>query len=162
MLTYYYDLGSTLVRAMLRGEGGLVSRVRRRVHLSEVDLNWHMNQACYAQAAEYGRVDWFVRSGFWSALRARRVHPVVADQRLTYRRELKPLQAYEVDTRAIAVDGRLLVLEGHLIVGSQVHARNETRLIFIGPDGVLAPEAVPPIVEPFLTDPLEVRDWQVA
>ncbi|MCR9165436.1 MAG: hypothetical protein NXI35_32470, partial [bacterium] len=62
------------------GPRGLVSRVRRRVRLSETDFNMHMNQAAYAQVAEFGRNDWVLRSGLARALWSAKTKPIMAEQ----------------------------------------------------------------------------------
>ena len=128
--------------------------------LDEIDANLHMNQAAYAQVGELGRTDWAFGSGAWERWKRHRVKPVVAEQRIIYRRELKPLQRYLIDTRAVGVEGRLLAVETHLLVGSRVHARLELKLIFIAAEGVAAPERVAEVNGPLLTDPLAIEDWR--
>lgn len=161
MLRYTLRLVPLVLRARFSGPS-TVSRLGRRVRLTHVDFNRHMNQAAYAVVAEEGRTDLVLRSGLWPHLRERGILAVVASQQITYRRELKPLQRFVVDSRAVAVEGRLLRIDSHLLVGRTVHARVEARLIFIGSDGVLPPEAVPPVVEGFLHAPLSVDDWTVS
>lgn len=153
----------TLPSFVLAGLGprGLVSRVRRRVRLSETDFNMHMNQAAYAQVAEFGRNDWALRSGLLRTLWRAKTKPVVAEQRLVYRRELKPRQRYEIDTRATGFEGRLLKVDAHLVVGNRVHAAVHAKLISIGPDGVLSPDAAIALLSPFVTDPLPVEGWRI-
>lgn len=143
-------------------DGSKVSRVTRRVGLHEIDTNRHMNQAVYAQVCELGRVDWFVRSGAWHAFSAKGAHPVVAEQRLVYRRELAPFARYVIDTRAIAVAGRLLEVQSLVLVGDRVHTTCDVKLIFIGAGGVLSPDAAANLCAGLLTAPLQVRDWRVS
>lgn len=161
MLGYLLRTVGVAARARFVGPRTLSSRFHGRVRLSEIDLNLHMNQAVYAQVFELGRADWVVRSGLWTRVRGQRINPVVAQQNLVYRRELKPLQRYVIDTRATAIEGRLLLVESHLIVGDKVHAKNVVKLIFVGPEGVLAPEEMPPLVDDFLCAALQVSDWTV-
>jgi len=164
MLTVYLRMFPVLLRARLAAAAApspVISRVRQRVHLDQIDANVHMNQARYADAFEAGRADWLVRSGAWSAWRAQGINPVVANQRIDYRRELRPWQRFVIDTRPLAVEGRLLHIQGHLLVGDTVHARNDLRLIFVGPHGVLAPGEVEALCRPVLTEPLTVKDWKV-
>ncbi|MFK7992456.1 MAG: acyl-CoA thioesterase [Sandaracinaceae bacterium] len=149
------------VRARMNANGELVSRLHRRVLPREVDLNLHMNQAVYAQVAELGRTDWMLRSTFWPHFRDQGTKPMVADQRIEYRKELRTFTAYEATTRATGMDGRLFVLETHLLVGERVHAKITGRLIFIGDDGVLSAEASRGLCERFVVAPLSVRDWKV-
>jgi acyl-CoA thioesterase FadM len=131
------------------------------VRLSESDFNMHMNQASYAQVAEFGRNDWVLRSGLVRALWRAKTKPVMAEQHIVYRRELKPGQRYVLDTRATGLDGRLLRVDGHLLVDDQVHAAVYAKLICIGPNGVLSPQAAEELLSPFVTDALAVEDWRV-
>lgn len=161
MLGYLLRTVPVMLRAQVARDGQLVSRLRRRVWPHEVDINRHMNQAVYAQVMELGRVDWLLRSGAWRRWQEAGVKPVVAEQHIVYRRELTPLASYLLDTRAVSVDGRLLSYEHHLLLGERVAARGVVKLIFIGPQGVLAPDAVPALCEGLLTEPLPVSDWRV-
>lgn len=147
--------------AKLRPACEPVCRTRHRVRLADVDFNWHMNQAAYPQVAELARVQWLFSTRAWPEWRAQDVYAVLAGQDITYRRELKPLAAFEVDTRAVGMDGRLLTVESHFVSGSTVHAKLSVRLIFIGPDGVMKAEAVAPLVEALIVAPLAVEDWKV-
>lgn len=160
MLRTYLRMAPVLVRGRLAPRTN-VSEVARRVALHQVDLNRHMNQACYASELEVGRAHWMVRSGGWARWRAVGANPVVANQRIEYRRELRPFQRFVVHTRALGVEGRLLHLQGHLLVDDRVHAVGDVRVLFIGPDGVLAPDAVPPLVDGLLAPPLAVDAWRV-
>jgi len=165
MLSVYLRMFPVLLRARLRAARAptpVVSQVRQRVRLDQIDANVHMNQARYADAFELGRAHWMVRSGAWAAWRAQGINPVVANQRIEYRRELRPWQRYLIDTRPLGVEGRLLHLQGHMLVGDRVHARNDLRLIFVGPQGVLAPAEVEALCTPVLTEALTVEDWTVA
>lgn len=149
------------VLSKLRPAGGPSCRTRHRVRLTDVDFNWHMNQAAYPQVAELSRTQWLFSTRAWPDWRAQDVYAVLAGQSITYRRELKPFQAFEIDTRAVGMDGRLLTVESHFLSGRTVNAKLTVQLIFIGPDGVMAAEAVAPLVEALIVDPLAVEDWKV-
>lgn len=121
----------------------------------------HMNQASYAKVAELGRTDWVLRSGLLPRLWKARSKPVVAEQRLVYRRELKPGQRYLIDTRATGFDGRLLQVDSVLRVEDRVHAVVYAKLITIGPDGVLSADAAQVLASAFVTDALRFENWRV-
>ena len=165
MIAYVTRTLPVAVRALIgaRSPGGspAISVLKRRVRPHQIDFNLHMNQAAYAAVMELGRTDWVLRFGGWRRWRAQQITPVVAEQRIVYRRELKPFAAYVLDTRATGVDGRLLTFSHHLLVGDQVRARGEAKLIFVGPDGVIDPERVPALCEDLLADPLSVEGWRV-
>lgn len=162
MLQYLLRTLPTALRALRRrSDPQYISRLRRRVGVHEIDLNLHMNQAAYAQVMELGRTDWALASGAWASWRGQRILPVVAEQTLVYRRELGPLAAYQLDTRAVGQEGRLMVFETTLTVGDTVHARGTAKLIFSGPGGVMGEAEVRPLVAPYVVDRLAVRDWRV-
>ncbi len=163
MFRTYARMAPQVLRALLQRSDGLrVSRVRSRVYLDQVDFFGHMNQARYAEQFEVGRTDLVIRSGAWKAWRDDGVYPVVARQEITYRRELKPLQRFVMDSRAVGYEGRLLHIRGLMLVGDRVHARNDAFMIFIGPDGVLGEDEVRIHGDRLVTEPLAVDDWRVA
>jgi acyl-CoA thioesterase FadM len=131
------------------------------VHLDQVDFFGHMNQSRYAEHLELGRTDLLVRSGAWQRWRQAGVYPVVARQQITYRRELKPGQRFDIDTRAVGYDGRLVHFQGAMLVGDRVHAMGDVYLIFLGPDGVLDAHEVRRHTSDLVTEPLAIEDWVV-
>ena len=143
-----------------KGEG-LVSRLERRVRFGELDFNRHMNQAVYLQNAELARTDWAVRSGAWDRWQAAGVKPVVAEQRAVYRRELTPRTRYVIETRCVGMEGRLLRLESHFLVGDRIHTLVETKFIFIGKEGVLSADEATRAGEGLAVEPLAVDGWRV-
>jgi acyl-CoA thioesterase FadM len=150
-----------VIRATLGRDGQRISRIQRRVRLREIDTNRHMNQAAYAVVMELGRVDLVIRSGAWAKWRASGALPVVAEQRIVYRRELRLGAPYAVETRAISVEGRLLELQSHVLVGADIYAMGEVKLIFIGRGGVLSPAEVDELCADLLIAPLRTANWRV-
>ena len=161
MLSYVARTVPLVLRARLRADGALVSTLPRRVSLRQIDLNRHMNQAQYPAVMEQGRADLLLRCGAWLDWRSQGINPVVAEQNIQYRRELKPLQRYRIDSRVTGTTGRFVVVEHHLLVGQRVHAKGVAHLLFVGPDGVMDGPAVAEAVQPYVTDGLAVQDWAV-
>ena len=138
-----------------------MSRLHQRVWPTQIDVNLHMNQSVYPQVMESGRLDLVVRSGALQAWRERGANVVVANQTITYRRELRLGMSYLLDTRPIGVDGRILLLESLFLVGDRVHAVARVGLLSVGPDGVLSAQEVAAMAAPYLVEPLGVEDWRV-
>lgn len=149
----------TALRAVLSPALDRVSVLHRRVGLNEIDANLHMNQAVYAEVFEIGRAHWFAGTRVWSDWRRQGINPVVGRQTLTYRRELAPLQRYRLETRAVGVEGRLLMLQGFIAVGDRVHTRCDVGLLLVGPDGVLDGDAVRVAADAVITEPVAIDDW---
>ena len=167
MLGYLSRTVPVIVRARVRARGEKISRLARRVWPHEVDLNRHMNQSVYAQVMELGRVDWILRSGAWDRWQAASVKPLVAEQHIVYRRELGPFARYTIDTRLVAVEGRLAVFSHLLLfgdgeIGARVAARGVVKFLFVGSGGVLPADAVPVLCEGLFAPEIQIADWRVA
>ena len=160
MLSYLARLLPAYLRARATGPAR-VSRRRHRVWPTQIDLNLHMNQSVYPQVLESGRIDLVVRSGALAAWQARGVNVVLAHQHLTYRRELRLGMPYLLDTRPVGVDGRILLVEGHFLVGDRVHAVGRVGLLSVGAEGVLPADVVAEMAAPYLVAPLQVEGWRV-
>ncbi len=161
MIGYFSRLLPVALKARFRSSSSLVSRLPQRVSFRQIDLNRHMNQAQYPVVMELGRTDLLLGNGSWSAWQAAGFNPVVAEQCLRYRRELKPLQKYVVDSRVVDVEGRFIVLEHYLLVGSAVHASGTVKLIVVGKNGVLDASAVEDMARRWCAERLVVENWQV-
>lgn len=161
MIRYIWRTLPVVARALVAREPGLISRLERRVGLGDLDTNGHMNQAVYAQVMELGRADLLIRSGALKALRRSGLKAAVASQRIVYRRELKRGTRYLVDSRCVGMNGRLLVMQSHLIVGDRVHARADVEVIFFGPGGVLDADTAAERCVALFVEPLRVDDWRL-
>ena len=161
MISYLARTIPAYLRARAARDGAQVSRLPLRVWPSQIDINLHMNQSVFAKMLEVGRLDLVVRSGALKAWQEKGVNVVVAHQNITYRRELRLGTRYLLDTRPVALDGRLMLLDGYFLVGDRVHAMSRVGLLSVGPEGVLTAEQVAEMATPFLVDPLVVEDWRV-
>ena len=161
MFAYLARILPAYARARAIGDGALVSRMSQRVWPTQIDLNLHMNQSVYPQVMESGRIDLVVRSGSLAAWQKKRANVVLAHQHITYRRELRLGASYLLDTRPVGVDGRILLVDAHFLVGDRVHAVGRVGLLSVGPDGVLSADEVATMAAPYLVEPLQVEDWRV-
>lgn len=78
--------------------------LERRVGLLELDLNLHMNHARYLGVVEQALLEGLMRSGFLATLLGQGAVPMVGGTLISYRRELRPLQAYGVQLRYLGAD----------------------------------------------------------
>ena len=161
MIAYLLRTLPLALRARYRSSNELVSRISLRVSLRQIDLNRHMNQAQYPAVMELGRTDLLFGNDSWSTWQEDGLNPVVAEQTVQYRRELKPFQRFVVDSRVVDVEGRFLVLEHHIVVGERVHAKAVVKLLFVGESGVLSAERVEVVGRPWCTGRLGVVNWVV-
>jgi acyl-CoA thioesterase FadM len=103
-----------LVRAACRSRLEIVSgvsRVRFRVWPTDLDVSLHMNNGRYLSLMDLGRVDLLVRSGLFRAVRERGWLPVLSGAQVHFRRELRPFQPFDLETRLLGWDGVWFTME---------------------------------------------------
>jgi acyl-CoA thioesterase FadM len=96
------------------------TRVSLRVWPDDLDSNLHVNNGRYLTLADLGGIAWFLRSGVLSRARRFRAAPVVADACAKFRRELKLLQPFEIETRLLGWERRSIFLEHRFLVDEHV------------------------------------------
>lgn len=72
---------------------------RHRVLPTDIDLNFHMTNSRYASFADLARLELMVRSGILRAAFVNDWRPMLLTSKMRFRRELKPLRLFRVETR---------------------------------------------------------------
>jgi YbgC/YbaW family acyl-CoA thioester hydrolase len=99
-------------RKAVPGRGVLEPSVTRmRVRLLDLDLYRHVNNGVYLQCMDVGRSNFLADLGAFDGLAANGWYPVVAGQTITYRRSLTYRQRFELTTRVLGWDDRVVYLE---------------------------------------------------
>lgn len=106
-------------------------RLRHRVWPSYVDINLHMNHASYLEVMELARWHWCVERGVLAPWLRRGVRPVAIHQEVSYRRELKPMQRFEVVTRLTRREGKAAIFTHRFVVGDRTHAEGACRFLLV-------------------------------
>jgi acyl-CoA thioesterase FadM len=88
-----------------------VSRLRFRVWPLDLDTNLHMNNGRYLTIADLGRADLLLRTGLWRAVLKEGLLPMLSGSAIRYRRELRPFEAFVLESRIIAWTGTSFVME---------------------------------------------------
>lgn len=153
-------IATTALRSLWAGPSQ-VCRLPHRVRLGYVDLNWHMNYASYLEVMELGRWDWALRNRVLAHWLHRRLWPVVIQVDIHYRRELRPLTRFEVDTRIVGVDRRIGTFQQHLLVADRVHAKADVRFLLLQRSRVVDAATVAEVMGPFVVEPLETVGQRV-
>ncbi len=107
---------SAISRAALAPKA-TISRLPCRVSWLDCDLNFHMTNSRYIQFMDTGRAHQVVSSGAWRV--HRHVRMVVVEEKINFRRELKPQQRFILDTRLVGFRGKALVFEQHFLTESR-------------------------------------------
>ncbi|WP_407343863.1 acyl-CoA thioesterase [Pengzhenrongella phosphoraccumulans] len=94
-----------------QGEPLADQRTALRVLPNDLDLLRHMNNGVYLSLMDLGRVDMLVRTGVHDAVSARGWYPVVVGESIRFRRSLQLWERFEIITRVLGWDDRVVYLE---------------------------------------------------
>ncbi len=100
------------------------------------DQNLHINNAQYLTFMDYGRVSWLVRSGLIGRFLGPDNQALVAGLGMTYRREIRWFSEFQLETQAVAVEGRWLYVVQTFRQDGKVSARGVVRVAVRGRDGL--------------------------
>lgn len=110
-----------------------------RSWITDCDMNIHVNTARYLVYMELARFDMSIRSGIFQYCIRKRIKAIVMGTKITYRREIKPLQKFQVHTRIVAYDDRFLYFDQQLKSTRGIHAQGYMRGAFHTKDGFMHP-----------------------
>jgi YbgC/YbaW family acyl-CoA thioester hydrolase len=123
-------------RPAIPGQGMLDPSVTRlRVHLGDLDLYRHVNNGVYLQMMDVGRSNLLADLGAYGLLAERGWFPVVAASTVTYRRSLTFGQRFELTSRVLGWDARVVYLEQTFTLRDQHVARGVVAGRFLGRGG---------------------------
>ncbi len=103
-----------VVTTKLRGRVSLpfgISELDFRVHIHDIDLNFHMNNGRYLTIMDLGRIDFSLRSGIWGLVVRHRWMPVANAIMIRFRRELPTFEPFRLTTRLLAWNETHVVME---------------------------------------------------
>ena len=86
------------------------STISFRVWPNDLDLNGHLTNSRYFALMDAARYDMVIRSGSWKAWKDHGWFPVVASQRIRFRRSLRPWTRYLIRTRILGTDDKNLYI----------------------------------------------------
>lgn len=120
------------------------SVTRMRVHPGDLDFYGHVNNGTYLQMMDVARSNYLADIGALTAMRERGWAPVVAASTMTYRRSLTLGQRFEIRTRLLGWDERVVYLEQAFFRGDEHCTRGIVAGRFLHRDGtrIPAPEVI--------------------
>ena len=92
------------------------SVIALRVWPHDLDVSLHMNNGRYLTLMDLGRTDILLRSGLWREALANKWTPIASAITIRFRRELRPLQAFRLETRLLCWDATLVVMEQTIVI----------------------------------------------
>jgi YbgC/YbaW family acyl-CoA thioester hydrolase len=99
-----------------------------RVLPADLDFLLHMNNAVYFQVMDIARGDWLVRSKVWQRLRKKKLHLVVSDETIQFRKSLMLGQKFTIETRVVGWDEKAFFVEQRFVRNGELWANALLRL----------------------------------
>lgn len=90
---------------------GETSVVPLCVWLNDLDTSGHLNNGRYLTMMDLGRLDLMMRSGMWRAILRHRWTPIASAAVIRFRREIRLFQRFDLETRILCWDQKLIVIE---------------------------------------------------
>jgi len=106
---------------------------------NDIDINGHVTNGRYLTLADIGRTDFTLRSGAIKAALTLRAFPIVGDSLAKFRRDLKPFQRFDLQTRLLSWDDKWMFLEHRFLRHGRVLGVVVIRGLFRGPQGPITP-----------------------
>ncbi|PRC94962.1 thioesterase family protein [Solimicrobium silvestre] len=112
-----------------------------RVLPNDLDFNGHVNNGRYFTIADIGRMDFVLRTGAMRIAIEQRALPIVGDAMAKFRKDLKPFERYELQTRLLGWDEKWIFMEHCFVCRGRVAAVIAMRGLFRAKQGSLPPSA---------------------
>ncbi len=78
---------------------------------TDLDLSLHVNNGRYLTLMDLGRLDLMLRTGLWRAVLRHKWTPIASNVLIRFRREIRPFQAFRLETRLVTWDATNVVME---------------------------------------------------
>lgn len=109
--------------------------LKLRVWPTDMDINWHLTNSRYLAMMDLGRIELLLRAGVMRRILKRRWLPVVSMANVYYRRQINPLQVFELHTRLLGWDEKWFYLEQRFESETGLMAVGIVKGLFRGPQG---------------------------
>lgn len=94
------------------------SQLRFRVWPHDLDPSLHMNNGRYLMIMDLGRFDVLARSGLLRATMRHKWTPIASTIKIRFRREMRLLDRFRLETRLVAWDEQFVLMEQTFILDS--------------------------------------------
>lgn len=110
---------------------------------TDIDIFMHMNNGIYLTLLDIARFDLMKRAGAWQKLKKLKIHPVVVQETITFRKSLTPWLRFQVQTKLIGWDEQAFFIGQRFVVKGEIYAEAVVKLRFLqSPKGTPIPDEV--------------------
>lgn len=134
-----------------------------RVGLLDIDLNMHLNNAKYLKFMDRCRLEHTVVTGLLNRMIEARCNAVVANTEISYIRELRPYQQFQVHTRILGWDDKYVYYDQRFESQRKLHTHSLLRVANVYGGKSISPQTLQEItgfnqISPAL--PEYVEQWK--
>jgi len=124
-----------------------------RVLPQDIDFNFHLNNARFLSAMDYGRVHLLARAGLFKIALKARYAPVVGAVWITYRRSLPLWARYQLVSRLVCWDERWFYLEQTFTGSEGLVAVGWVKGALLDKSATVPPQQIIDLVHPGIESP---------
>lgn len=115
------------------------ARCTFRVHLNDLDFNFHMNNGRYLTIMDLARLDFMAQTGIlWPSLK-KKWFPILGETQMTFYRPLGLFQKYQIETTIIGWDEKWIIMQQDFYSKGKLAARGRVRGLLRGKKGNIPP-----------------------
>jgi acyl-CoA thioesterase FadM len=102
-----------------------------------------MNNGIYLTLLDLARFDLLKRARTWQKLKSHKVHPVVVQESITFRKSLTPWLKFQIETKILGWDEQAFFVGQRFVVNGEIYAEAVVKLRFLrSPRGTPTPAEI--------------------
>ena len=98
---------------------------------TDIDIFRHMNNGIYLTLLDLARFDLMKRAGGWQRLKKQKIHPVVVQETITFRKSLTPWLKFNIETKILGWDEIAFFIGQRFVVDGEIYAEAVVKLRFL-------------------------------
>lgn len=121
-----------------------------------------MNNGIYLTLLDLARFDLMKRANTWQRLKRQKVHPVVVQETITFRKSLTPWLKFQVETKILGWDEQAFFVGQRFVVKGEIYAEAVVKLRFLkSPKGTPTPAEINEMAGGWTAPVPQLPDWVV-
>lgn len=129
---------------------------------TDIDIFLHMNNGVYLTLLDLARFDLMMRANTWQRLKRQKVHPVVVQESITFRKSLTPWLKFEVETKILGWDEQAFFVGQRFVVKGEIYAEAVVKLRFLKtPKGTPSPAEINEMAGGWTAPVPQLPDWVI-
>ena len=121
-----------------------------------------MNNGVYLTLLDLARFDLMKRANTWQRLKKQKVHPVVVQESITFRKSLTPWLKFQVETKILGWDEQAFFVGQRFVVKGEIYAEAVVKLRFLkSPKGTPTPNEINEMAGGWTAEIPQLPEWVI-